>query len=65
MELEIIVFFITFYVYSQKIEDSSVLSLNLEFTNKRTKFKITASMQKESPQQEVKNLIQFISFVPQ
>lgn len=41
------------YVSLQKIEDSSVLSLNLEFTNKRTKFKITASMQKESPQQEV------------
>lgn len=37
----------------QKIEDASVVSFNLEFSNKRTKFKITASLQKESPQQEV------------
>lgn len=39
---------------SQKIEDASTVSFNLEFTNKRTKFKITASLQKESPQQEVR-----------
>jgi len=38
---------------TEKIEDLSVVSFNLEFSNKRTKFKITASLQKESPQQEV------------
>lgn len=42
---------------NEKIEDNSVISLNLDFTNKRTKFKITASLQKESPQQEVEQTI--------
>jgi cullin 2 len=38
---------------SQRIEDASVVSFNLDFSNKRTKFKITAALQKETPQQEV------------
>jgi hypothetical protein len=42
------------FFISQKIEDASIISLNLDFSNKRTKFKITASLQKESPQQEVR-----------
>ncbi|CRK97842.1 CLUMA_CG011218, isoform A [Clunio marinus] len=40
-------------VDTEKIEESSIVSFNLDFSNKRTKFKITASLQKESPQQEV------------
>lgn len=32
------------------ITESTVLTLNLEYTNKRTKFKINAAVQKETPQ---------------
>lgn len=35
------------------MEDASFVEVNLDFTNKRTKFKITATLQKETPQQEV------------
>ena len=37
------------------MEDASIVEVNLDFTNKRTKFKITATLQKETPQQEVMN----------
>lgn len=46
-------FILTNFSIQQKIEDASTVSFNLDFSNKRTKFKITASLQKETPQQEV------------
>ncbi len=33
------------------MEDSTLVKVNLDFSNKRTKFKITAALQKESPQE--------------
>ncbi|CAO1413455.1 unnamed protein product [Diamesa serratosioi] len=42
---------------SEKMEDGSFVEVNLDFTNKRTKFKITATLQKETPQQEVEQTI--------
>lgn len=34
----------------EEIETESTFSLNMSFTSKRTKFKITTSMQKDTPQ---------------
>lgn len=34
----------------EEIETESMFSLNMSFTSKRTKFKITTSMQKDTPQ---------------
>lgn len=36
---------------SEELNDSTVLRLNMEYTNKRTKFRITAAVQKETPQE--------------
>ena len=37
--------------YFQGVDENSKLSLNKSYTNKRTKFKITAALQKETPQE--------------
>lgn len=34
----------------QEMNESSLITLNYEYSNKRTKFKITAAIQKETPQ---------------
>lgn len=36
---------------SEELTPDSILRLNLEYSNKRTKFRITAAVQKESPQE--------------
>lgn len=36
---------------SEALEDGTEVKLNLDYTNKRTKFKITAALQKETPQE--------------
>ena len=33
------------------MDDTALVKVNLDFSNKRTKFKITATLQKESPQE--------------
>lgn len=35
----------------QGVDENSKMSLNKTYTNKRTKFKITAALQKETPQE--------------
>ena len=35
---------------SEDLNESTVISLNLNYSNKRTKFKINAAVQKETPQ---------------
>jgi len=35
----------------EKLEESTVISLNMEYTNKKIKFKINAAVQKETPQE--------------
>lgn len=36
---------------SEELTPETILRLNLEYSNKRTKFRITAAVQKESPQE--------------
>lgn len=36
---------------SENLEDNTKIELNLDYTNKRTKFKITSALQKETPQE--------------
>lgn len=36
---------------SEFFSDNTIISLNLEYSNKRTKFRITAALQKETPQE--------------
>lgn len=36
---------------SEQLEDSAVVNLNLDYSNKRTKFKISAALQRETPQE--------------
>uniref|UniRef100_A0A1A9VZX7 Cullin-2 n=1 Tax=Glossina brevipalpis TaxID=37001 RepID=A0A1A9VZX7_9MUSC len=36
---------------SENLEDSTKIELNLDYSNKRTKFKITSALQKETPQE--------------
>lgn len=36
---------------SEQLEDSTEIKLNLDYSNKRTKFKITAALQRETPQE--------------
>lgn len=36
---------------SEQLEESTEIKLNLDYSNKRTKFKITAALQRETPQE--------------
>lgn len=36
---------------SESLDDETEVKLNLDYSNKRTKFKITAALQKETPQE--------------
>lgn len=40
----------------EDVEAESTFSLNMNFSSKRTKFKITTSMQKDTPQASIINL---------
>lgn len=44
----------------EEIETESTFSLNMSFTSKRTKFKITTSMQKDTPQVGLWDLTSFV-----
>ena len=50
---QIITFFVkmTMNFYFQELTSESVISLNMKYTNKRTKFRIGGTIQKETPQE--------------
>ena len=47
--------------FQEEIEAESTFSLNMSFTSKRTKFKITTSMQKDTPQVQLSVLLKSFS----
>ena len=48
---------------TETLEPSSTISLNLKYTNKRTKFKIAGTVQKETPQVNINGLfLSILSF---
>lgn len=44
-----------FFSLQEDVEAESTFSLNMSFSSKRTKFKITTSMQKDTPQASIAN----------
>ena len=39
------------FISSQELNSESVISLNMKYTNKRTKFRIAGTVQRETPQE--------------
>lgn len=39
---------------SEAFADDTIISLNMAYSNKRTKFRITAALQKETPQEVIR-----------